>query len=95
MLNQTAECIDLIQEFRLRRWARDNYVALRQRDPQWHQVVLEEMQAMDVDRLQQLDTTVDLIPGTSQRLDHRPVPAAPMVGLRLHIEECDTMAEPA
>src|SRR5262249_12430899 len=35
---------DVVQEPRLRRWARENYVPLEFRDPSWHPAVLDEMQ---------------------------------------------------
>jgi hypothetical protein len=35
---------DLVQELRLRRWARENYVPVEFRDPSWHPAVLDEMQ---------------------------------------------------
>ena len=38
---------DLVQEFRLRRWARENYVPIEYRDSTWHDVVLDEMQRKD------------------------------------------------
>ena len=39
--------IDFIEELRLRRWARENYVPAGQRDNRWHPVVLEEMTRKD------------------------------------------------
>lgn len=39
--------VDLIEELRLRRWARENYVSAEQREARWHPVVLEEMKAKD------------------------------------------------
>ena len=41
--------LDLIEELRLRRWARENYVPNDQRLDDWHPVVLEEMQARDAE----------------------------------------------
>jgi hypothetical protein len=38
---------DLVQELRLRRWARENYVPVEQRDQSWHGHVLDEMQRKD------------------------------------------------
>jgi hypothetical protein len=35
--------LDFIEELRLRRWARENYVPLKQREKTWHPVVHEEM----------------------------------------------------
>jgi hypothetical protein len=42
--------MDLIEELRLRRWARENYVPPEQRDGAWHPVVQEEMSKKDSER---------------------------------------------
>ena len=39
--------LDLIEELRLRRWARENYVPPDKRQRSWHPVVLEEMRNKD------------------------------------------------
>ena len=39
--------IDLIEELRLRRWARENYVPADERDTRWHPIILEEMHRKD------------------------------------------------
>ena len=39
--------IDLIEELRLRRWARENYVPAEMRSLTWHPVVHEEMSRKD------------------------------------------------
>ena len=39
--------LDLIDELRLRRWARENYVPATQRDTAWHPIILEEMSRKD------------------------------------------------
>jgi hypothetical protein len=39
--------LDLIDELRLRSWARGNYVPKGQRSRDWHPVILEEMQRRD------------------------------------------------
>jgi len=39
--------VDLIQELRLRKWARDHYVPIHERNRHWHPVVLEEMEFRD------------------------------------------------
>jgi len=39
--------LDFIEELRLRRWARENYVAPEQRSHKWHPVVREEMEKKD------------------------------------------------
>lgn len=38
---------DPVEELRLRRWARENYVPLVRRDRTWHAIVLDEMQRKD------------------------------------------------
>jgi len=39
--------LDFIEELRLRRWARQNYVPPEQRKSSWHPVVLDEMDRKD------------------------------------------------
>jgi hypothetical protein len=39
--------VDFIEELRLRRWARQNYVPEAQRDRQWHPIILDEMRRKD------------------------------------------------
>jgi hypothetical protein len=39
--------IDVIEELRLRRWARENYVPRDERDGTWHPIILEEMRRKD------------------------------------------------
>ena len=39
--------VDLIEELRLRRWARENYVPANEREPCWHPIILEEMRRKD------------------------------------------------
>jgi len=41
--------VDLIEELRLRRWARENYVPAADRDAAWHPIILEEMSRKDVE----------------------------------------------
>ena len=41
--------VDFIEELRLRRWARENFVPVSQRDRGWHPIVLEEMSRKDHD----------------------------------------------
>ena len=35
--------VDLIEELRLRRWAREHYVPADRRESSWHPVILDEM----------------------------------------------------
>jgi hypothetical protein len=39
--------LDMIEELRLRRWARENYVPREKRNTTWHPVVLDEMSRKD------------------------------------------------
>lgn len=43
--------LDLIEELRLRRWARENYAPSHLRDGNWPAVVLDEMQRRDAEQL--------------------------------------------
>jgi hypothetical protein len=42
--------IDFIEELRLRRWARENYVPPENRQRTWHPVVHEEMKNKDYEK---------------------------------------------
>ena len=52
-----AEELDFLEELRLRRWARENYVPQPQRDEAWHPVVHDEMRSKDEDRQRRMSTT--------------------------------------
>jgi len=41
--------LDLIEELRLRRWAREHYVPRDRRQQTWHPVVLDEMDKKDLE----------------------------------------------
>jgi hypothetical protein len=41
--------LDFIEELRLRRWARENYVSREERKHSWHPIVHEEMEKKDVE----------------------------------------------
>lgn len=41
--------LDMIEELKLRRWAREHYVPRSQRERSWHPIVLEEMEKKDRD----------------------------------------------
>jgi hypothetical protein len=47
MASETRMATDLVEEFVLRRWAREHYVPAESRDSAWHPVVLEEMNHKD------------------------------------------------
>jgi hypothetical protein len=49
MLGSVATEVDLIEELRLRRWARENYVPRCRRERSWHPVVLDEMNRKDTE----------------------------------------------
>src|SRR6476646_10110323 len=71
---------DPVEELRLRRWARENYVPIEYRDSTWHAVVLDEMQRKD-----QEQSAVDWYAEVARRI----VPLAPDHGHLLrgpHIE---------
>jgi hypothetical protein len=57
MPSSVAAELDFIEELRLRRWARENYVPRSQREETWHPVVLEEMTRKD---REQAEVTRDL-----------------------------------
>ncbi len=45
----TAYDLDPIEELRLRRWARENFVPVAERSSAWHSVILHEMESRDRD----------------------------------------------
>lgn len=47
MASVTRMATDLVEEFVLRRWAREHFVPAEARDADWHPVVLEEMAHKD------------------------------------------------
>ena len=76
-LISTDPATDLVQELRLRRWARENYVPVEFRDQSWHCCVLDEMDRRD----EELNTTDDYC-GVAQRVvplvpEHRPALRGP------------------
>ena len=42
--------MDLIEELRMRRWARENYVPPEKRNGDWHPVIQDEMKKKDVEK---------------------------------------------
>lgn len=42
---------DLVEEMRMRTWARHNYASPADRNSQWHPIILNEMSRMDNDLL--------------------------------------------
>jgi hypothetical protein len=49
MISSVSAELDFIEELRLRRWARENYVPSTERKASWHPVVHEEMAKKDVE----------------------------------------------
>jgi hypothetical protein len=47
MVSSVVGELDFIEELRLRRWARENYVPAGLRQPSWHPVVHDEMKKKD------------------------------------------------
>jgi hypothetical protein len=47
--------LDFIEELRLRRWARQNFVPVEQRLPSWHPIVLDEMLRKDCEQPNRVD----------------------------------------
>ena len=80
-LAQTAST-DLVEELRLRRWARENYVPPNRRDELWHPVVLDEMQRRDREAVES-DGYAEIA--------RRIVPLVPENGWRLHGPHAETV----
>ena len=49
MLSSAVTEVDFIEELRLRRWARENYVSRDRRELSWHPVILDEMDRKDTE----------------------------------------------
>lgn len=49
MLSGALADLDFIEELRLRRWARENYVPREQRQASWHPVIHDEMVKKDAE----------------------------------------------
>jgi hypothetical protein len=49
MVSSVADELDLIEELRMRRWAREHYVPRDQRQVSWHPIVLDEMGKKDLE----------------------------------------------
>lgn len=82
--------IDLTEELRLRRWARENYVVAGGRDPAWPQIVLDEMASRDGELAEAISVNpargriVPLAPRAEWTLHSgHAEPAEPIVVLRL------------
>jgi len=49
MVSSVSAELDMIEELRLRRWAREHYAARGQRLSSWHPVIHEEMAKKDLE----------------------------------------------
>jgi hypothetical protein len=49
MLSSVLGDVDFIEELRLRRWARENYVPDDLRDASWHPIIQDEMGKKDLE----------------------------------------------
>jgi hypothetical protein len=49
MVSSVGAEVDFIEELRLRRWAREHYVPVSQRENSWHPVILDEMGQKDLE----------------------------------------------
>jgi hypothetical protein len=49
MISSGVAELDFIEELRLRRWARENYVPSGRRQNNWHPIVHEEMEKKDLE----------------------------------------------
>ena len=57
MLSGVATELDFIEELRLRRWARENYVPRDRRELSWHPIILDEMSRKE-DEMAQVEAVV-------------------------------------
>ena len=87
MSNVEFDGTDLIQELRLRKWAREHYVTEQDRnDGEWHAIVLDEMRRKD-DEFREL--------GSKQTIVTSYVPLAPTVSYIVHSGHTDHFGPPA
>ena len=47
--------VDVIEEIRLRTWARENFVSAEDRDENWHPIIQDEMNAKDRELVDAVD----------------------------------------
>jgi hypothetical protein len=62
MQRSTVGPVDVVEELRLRRWARENYVRAAERDGLWHPIILEEMCRKDREMQAGQDLTRGAVP---------------------------------
>jgi hypothetical protein len=49
MMSTVLGDLDFIEELRMRRWARENYVPDGKREASWHPIILDEMDKKDLE----------------------------------------------
>ena len=47
LVGDEVESVDLVEEIRLRTWARKHYASPAERDETWHPIILDEMSRKD------------------------------------------------
>lgn len=60
--------LDIVEELRVRQWARRNWVPAAMRDQRWHRVILEEM----ISRDQELDGAAATVGGAVPLVESAP-----------------------
>jgi hypothetical protein len=85
MKQEAQTATSLIAEFRMRRWARMNYVSPDQRIETWNPIVLDEMKMKDLEMVETEDNSmkarvssmyVPLAPGAKNRIDEAHIEAS-------------------
>ncbi|MDA1014716.1 MAG: hypothetical protein O3A00_09735 [Planctomycetota bacterium] len=76
--------MDMVQELRLRRWARENFQSVGQRDQSWNAIVLDEMAKIDVESTVAPAETQFLNDENSIARGRQFVPLMPMTALDVH-----------
>jgi hypothetical protein len=90
MVPMTRAATDLVEEFVLRRWAREHHVPVSLRDSDWHPVVLDEMDQRDRELAEATvfssagGRIVPLVPETDHAL-HGPHHAIPRATVLLRV----------
>lgn len=69
------DTMDMVQEMRLRRWARENFVSADDRSESWHQIVLDEMARIDSESTVHSEQSGLLFGAESMTLGHQIAPA--------------------
>ncbi len=87
--------VDVIKELRLRRWAREHYVAPSERSNTWHPLVLAEMQSKDAEASiapKPVSSSSPYVP-LAPSLNHVRHPGHQWHGTPKHVRETSTVDE--